>query len=129
MDNTGDAKELEITAGETPGSGGTPETIFGPADVALGEVFDFAIPTTGPPNLSFYVDGDSIAVDHADDNYDDLLHVSCSQSIDLGEPIHRTEGEPGNDLTLDRPFRSGSERVVSRRPTDPTDHRRGAREL
>ena len=65
-----------------------------------GEVFDFVIPTIGPPNLTFFVDGDQIAIDHAGENKGDLLHVSCSQPIDLGEPIHRTEGEPGNDLVI-----------------------------
>ena len=100
MENTGDEKEIEIIAGETPGGGGTPGTIFGPTDVASGEVFDFVIPTTGPPNLTFFVDGDQIAIDHADDNYGDLLHVSCSQTIDIGGAIHRTEGEPGNDLVI-----------------------------
>ena len=67
--------------------------------VGADETFDFTI-DRGQPELEFFVENKQIAIDHADDYYGTQLHVSCSQSIDLGEPIHRTEGKPGNDLVI-----------------------------
>ena len=98
LENQGDSAEIEVTQ-RRPST--EEETIFDPTEVGQNETFDFDVITTGPSELTFLVDGDSVAIDHADDNEGDTLHVSCSATVRTSRVLHRDEDELGNSLSID----------------------------
>lgn len=65
IENTGSEKSIEVRQRR---KSETAETIFGPETVGAGETFDFDLLPNEPPILTFYVDGQRIALGHADDN-------------------------------------------------------------
>lgn len=98
--NTGSRKEIRV---EDRGNRGRFEDtdLFGPKRVENGEEFTVEPRSRGPPELRFYVDGVHIPVRHPDDaENQDNLHVSCSKTVEVGQTLHPTEGEPGEELEV-----------------------------